>query len=280
MLREPREDLHNLLGDIDELVERWNRKHEVTIGAPLEGYLKGDVDFLFEYAGRGDTVYYPVIQAKRLDVPRDISPILAATDVAVIGHARAKVWNLPSDFASPNGDKVAYGNQRRMLSWVVDGAHEIKKLVPSRFTVGFETDYSREKLRTNLVGQSVTAGFLKPCSGFREWELDSPLFSGRGCEGADNVSICMVKSVSQVLDCITATKRKAIYHGFVAFGEGGSLSGLCVSLKNVSEGSIFRENFVNIRDVFRGPINLEARRLEQIVCSHGEEPPADEAEAP
>jgi hypothetical protein len=43
--------------------------------------------------------------------------------------------------------------------------------------------------------------------------------------------------------------------------------GFGISLKDVTEGSFFRENFGNIRDVFRGPINLEACRLEPIIGS-------------
>ena len=45
----------------------------------------------------------------------------------------------------------------------------------------------------------------------------------------------------------------------------GGVADALARLKDVAEGSFFREHGANIRDVLRGPINLEARRLESIV---------------
>lgn len=255
-----------MLCDIDKLVERWNRKHETTVGSAFKGYVNGDIDLLFEYSAARDSPYYPVVQAKRLNMPRSIDTILAKPNSGIVRHPKKKIWDrLSSNISHAHLNEVADRDKCCVLSWVVEGTHEVEKIVPSRFTVGLEVNDGISELWTNLVGQSIMGRFLKPCSGFREWELNIPFFSGSGSEGADYGGICVVNGVSEVLNGVTAPQRKAIYDGFVAFGIGGSPSGLCICLKDVTEGSIFSEHFVNISDVFRGPINLEARRFEQIV---------------
>jgi hypothetical protein len=66
----------------------------------------------------------------------------------------------------------------------------------------------------------------------------------------------VIESRAQIMNHVSANDRRLIYDGFVVFGEGGSLAGLGVCLDNVGEGAIFAEQFVQIYDVFRGPINL------------------------
>ena len=76
MSAEPRDYADNLLGDIDKLVKRWNRKHGATIASAFEAYIDRDIDLLFEYPICRNTLYYPVIQCEGLALPSKIPVVL------------------------------------------------------------------------------------------------------------------------------------------------------------------------------------------------------------
>lgn len=259
------DDGNNLIGDIDKLVKRWNRKHGATIASALEAYIDGDIDLLFEYPVRGDALHCPVIQCERLAGPREVPSVLRNADARVCREPWEEVGNLLTHFTNHNFKVIADRYQGRVFIGIVDGTHEVEKLVASRFTVGFERQDGRMELWADLVGESISAGFVEPCSGFRKWKLDSPLFSRADGIRENHRGISVVDCGSQILDGIATPNHKSVHYGFVAFGKRGSPTGFGISLKDVTEGSFFRENFGNIRDVFRGPINLEACRLEPIV---------------
>lgn len=265
MSTKPGNDSNDLLGDIDKLVKRWNRKHSATIASALEAYIDGDIDLLFEYPVCGDALHYPVIQCERLAGPREVPSVLCNADFRVCRQSWEEVRDFLAHFTNHNFKVVPDRDQGRVFVGVIDGTHKVEELVASRFTVGFERQDSGMELWADLVGESITAGFVKPCSGFRKWKLNRPFFSGADCMGENNRRVSVVDCGSQILDGIATPNHKSVHYGFVAFGKRGSPTGFGISLKDVTEGSFFRENFGNIRDVFRGPINLEACRLEPIV---------------
>lgn len=265
MSAEPGDNRDDLLGDIHKLVERWNRKHYATVASAFEAYVDGNIDLLFEYAVRGDSLHYPVIQCERLTVPAEVTSALRYTDGRVSRQAWEEVRDLFTHLPNHNVQVVSHWDQGGVFVRVVDGVHEVEELVASRFTVGFGRLYGGVELWTNLVGESVAAGFLKPCGGFRKWELNGPLLSRAGRIGSHHSGIRVVDCGAQVLNGVPAPEHKSIHDGFVAFGVGGAPSGFGIRLKNIAEGSFFHEHFADVCDVLRGPINLEARRLESII---------------
>ena len=274
------DDGDDLLGDIDKLVKRWNRKHGATIASAFEAYINGDIDLLFEYPACRDALHYPVIQCERLAGPREVPRVLCNAYAGTRRDTWQEVRNFLAHFTDVNLKVVPDRDQGRVFVGVIDGAHKVEELVASRFTVRFERQDSRMELWADLVGESISAGFVKSCCGFRKWKLNGLLFSGADGMRVNHCGVSVVNCGSQILDGVTTQNRKSIHYGFVAFGVRAAPTGFGIRLKDLTERSFFRENFGNISDVYRGPINLEASRLELICQRHREEPPEHEASAP
>lgn len=263
--REAGNNAHNLLRDIDELVQRWNGKHDATVASPLEAYVNGDIDLLFKHPILGDSKLHPFVQAKRAAGPAEITSVLRNGDRGVGGQVWHEVRNFAPEVADDDIQVVADRNEAHVLVWRVKGMDEVKECVPSRFAVTLKADDGCKELWTDLVGQSCLSHGLKAGCPFVHWKLDNLVLPRLLDEGQNDRCVGMIDGGSEVVDGITAPEGQFVYHGFVTFGVGGSPAGFGVCLDNVLEGAFLREHIGDIVDVLRGPINLEARRLEQVV---------------
>ena len=70
--------------------------------------------------------------------------------------------------------------------------------------------------------------------------------------------IRVIESGAEVVNNIPTNKCGPVYDGLVSFCEGGALSSLCICFENVGERALFQEQYAQLVDVFRGPMNLEA----------------------
>jgi hypothetical protein len=262
MLSKSSDNIDDGVRDIDKLVERWNNHHRRMPRTDLENYLNGDIDLVFEYSVRREPESAPTEHARKTELPYDV-PVVAAKVHDRIGMD-GTVGRELLDCFSGQVCVLSRWNERTVLVRHIECMNEIEKLVPSLFAVGLEPHYCIEKLWTNPVGQSVLHGFLKPCSGFRDWELDrSPLSVGLG-EGEHNGCVSMIERGSQIMDGVAANYSEFLYDGFVFFGSDGTPAGSCICFKDIAEGTLFAQRLVKLSDVFRGPINLAARRRKRI----------------
>ena len=71
----------------------------------------------------------------------------------------------------------------------------------------------------------------------------------------------MIESGAKVVDCITTDECYPVYDGFVSFSEGGTLSSFCICFEHVDERSLLLKQYIQLGDVFRGPINLETSAI-------------------
>lgn len=239
--------------DIDKLVKGWNHWAAVVGLSDYENYINGRIKLLFEYVcgGRSNNSNLASVDVTR--APNNVPFVLAEADV---DEPSRKVGDLAPDAFAGKPSVISYWGQKSVFFRAVHHIDEIEKFVPSRFSIGLEADDSVEKTLAYPVGQSVLYGFNKPVRAFAERELDGALFLWGGGEGRHDFPVGMVESHSEAMDSFSADKSRAVYDGFVLFGERGALAGLCVCFEDVGERAIFVEQFVKLRDVFRSSINL------------------------
>jgi len=94
-------------------------------------------------------------------------------------------------------------------------------------------------------------GFVEPTNFLAGRKLNVFALPFVGDERMHNLPIPIVQSSPDVVKGVTASNANRIYDGFVLFGERGALAGPCVRFENITERTLFLENFVYLRDVFR-----------------------------
>lgn len=250
-------DGDGLLRHIDQLVERWNHWSQRSRRSDRDNYVDGYIKLLVEHEGRGwngqTEVHGP--QGGNGDAPSDVSSILCEVAAAHV-NVGGKVGQMPPDHVARQLGVVAYWGQDLVLVDQIDLVEQVEEFVPSRLTVGLQPDQRFEEALGGPMGQSVLYGFLKPCRRFRERELDRTLLPLAGSEGAHNFPVSMIESAPEIVDSIGADGDALVYDGFVLFSKRGAFAGLCVCFDSVGKRTLFAENFVKLRDVFRGPLDF------------------------
>lgn len=232
--------------DINQLVERWNNWARIALCADYENYLNGNRKFLFEWHASGNA---------GIDTPNDIPIVLAESHSA--HEAGREVGDLSLKRFGGNPCVVARWNEQSMLVNGVHGIDQTEKFVSSKITIGLQVHHRLEESGGHPIGESVLYGFVKPCLGFAEGELHSSfLLRGLG-KRRNDLPVRMIERGLKVVDGISGNQSRLVYDGFVLFGVGGALTGLVICCDDVDEGSFIAEEFVQLKDVFRGPIDLE-----------------------
>lgn len=240
------DDLDSFLRFIDHGVERGNHLAHVLGRSDFDNYVNGDINLAFEYE-------ISLKERKGLDSPDEVPMILAAPDFTV---EPGEVRYLASDHVTGDAFVFTYWGRKPMAvpgSEIMDG---IEKLVPSMFSVRLQLQDCLVECVRNPMGQSVLHGFVKPCFGFAERELDIVLSPARTYEGRDDFPVSVVEGSSKPLNGTIGNVGHFTYYGYVAFSKDGALTGLLIRFDDVSEGALFAENFGKLVDVFRSPINL------------------------
>lgn len=245
----------NSLYKSHQLLKRWDQWQGRANVGDLKNYIDGNIEFLFEYATKGQSWQAKAVPDGWAQRPDHISATL--TDRHRASDARGEVGDELAKIVGIDSTVICRRNQRAVLVRGVPVVEQIEQLVPTRFTVWPKANDEGKELWGNPVGQSVFHSFLKPCGRLGKGKLDSlsaPLVSG---EGRDEFPIGVVERGPERLQDITADQGGLIYNGFVLFSVGGTLIGLCVCFEDVAEGLLFTEQFVDLSDVFRGPVDLE-----------------------
>jgi hypothetical protein len=243
----------NGLGDIDQIVKRWNDRAKTSCSSDWENYLNGNVQFLFQYAVVAPGLPSSVGAVTRAKIPNAIAYIHAEVE---IDQATGKIRDLPPQHVTGNSGVISRWNQQLMFVENIKFVDEVEHFVPSRFTVRFQVEKGLKEGWGNPVGESVLHGFIKPCGAFGKRELNSPPLPISGREGRNNLPVGMIQRASQIVESVAAHECDRVYDGWVLFGVRGALAGLYVCFEDVAEGGRFADKFIKLQDVFRGPINL------------------------
>lgn len=238
---------------VNELVKSWNHRSKVSTTCDRENYINGDIKFLFEYAGRGNFQLPTLLSVYGRDVPTYVSMVLAEVAIDQTGR---KIRNLFSDNITGKPCIISGWDQKLVLVDDVELVEEREKFVPTRLTVGFQVENGLIEGWGDPIGESLLYSFIKPCLGFAKGELQKLPFIFSGGERRNDVPISVVESGAEVVNNISANKCGSIYNRFISFCKSGALSDLCICFENIGERTSFIEQYVQLVDVFRGPINL------------------------
>ena len=245
-------------GDINQLLKRWNHRAKVDRTSDCENYVNGDIKFLFEYSGFGNSRRPALRTIHRWNVPRYVPVVLAE---AAIDKPARKIWNLFNQHLRGNPCVVSGWDKKLVLVEDIEFVDEREIFIPSRLTMGFQIEKSLIEGWRNSIGESRLYGFIKPCLGFTERELQPLSFPVGGGNRGHDFPIGMIESGTEIVDGVATNNSCPVYYGFVSFCEGGALSGLCIRFENISERSLFLEQYVQLVDVFRGPMNFESSAI-------------------
>lgn len=237
-----------------ELLKRWHEWQRRALLSDMENYVDGYFQFAFVYAAQG--------QAReayaRPNSARQRPPDVSATPRNSQGSAQAcgEVRHLLAQDRDVNASIVCRRNQRPVFVRGIPVMEQIEQVVPTRFTVRLQSHNEVEEVGGNLMGQSILHRYLKPCSGFRERELNG-LARALVCrEGRNDDPVGVVKRPPESVKGVSSDNGSAIYDGVVLFSVSGALIGFCVCFEDVAEGLLFAQKCVEFVDVFRGPIDL------------------------
>ena len=237
-----------------ELLKRWDEWQDRARSSDMEHYVDRNLDLLFVYSA-GQTWEANAVPNDWVQAPDHVAPALTYGHGALNGCG--KVGRKAAEVARINATVVCRRNQGAVLVRGIPVVEQIEQLVPTRFTVRFQADDEGKELWGNPVGQSVFHSFLKPCRSLGKGKLDRLSAPVIRDQGGDDLPIGVVKGRSEGLQRVAADQGSLIYDGFVLFSVGGTLVGFCVCFEDVSEGLLFAQQFVELSDVFRGPVNLE-----------------------
>lgn len=244
-----------VVGDANELVQRWNHWSKLSMRSDRENYIDGNIQLSFEYMP-SPSLRLPQRDECRngqRDLPNYIPVAIANVhNVDKSGEVR----DLGADGIPSKPCVICHWDGKPMLVESVKLVDQVEEFVPSRFTMGLQVDKRLEEACGNPLGQSILYGFLKPCSGFTKRELNVPLFPGTIGKWRDYLPISVVERGSEIVHDIGSDVGCFCYDGFVLFGSRGAVAGLCICFNNIREGSFFTEEFIKLVDVFRGPLDF------------------------
>lgn len=236
---------------IDQLVEGWNHWSRVSTRTDRDNYVDGYVEFLFDYGG--SCVLATHSSVRRREVPGECSLGVHGTDVHRAGR---NIRDLFPEVGRRDLVVISRWNQKPVFVDVAQLVDQAEELVPTCFVVGPQAIKCAHKSARHFVGHSLLNSSLSVFLLSDERELNgAPLLFGD--EGADDLPVRMIEGASEVEDRLADDNGGCVYDGFVLFGADGGLAGLYVALKSECERSMFAKKFAKLRDVFRGPFNLE-----------------------
>jgi hypothetical protein len=250
--------LNGGVGDINQLVKRWNHRAMIDIASDRENYVNGDIKFLFEYSGFRNSRRPTLSTIQRRNIPRHVPVVLAES---TIDKAAREVGDLFDKHLRGNPCVVSGWDKKLVLIEDVEFVDEREIFIPARLTMGFQIEKNLIEGWRDPIGESRLYGFIKPCLGFTKGKLQPPSFLVGSCKGGHDVPIGVIESGAEVVNGISANDCGPVYDGCVSFCEGGALSSLCIRFENVGERSLFLEQYVQLVDVFRGPMNLETSAI-------------------
>lgn len=125
-----------------------------------------------------------------------------------------------------------------MLVENVELVDEREIYIPAKLTVRLQIEKELIKGWRDPIGESRLYGFIKPYLGFTEGELQPPSFLISIGKRRHDFPIGVIESRAKVVDGITTNDCCSVYDGFVSFGEGGTLSSLCICFEHVDERSL------------------------------------------
>lgn len=238
-----------------EFLKRWDQWQGRACRSDLENYVDGHVQFFFHYTTHGQSWEARAGQHGRVHGPSDVASIAAEGHDAQ--QADGQVGDQVPEAVNFKTFVVCRRHERPVLIGRVPIMEQIEQFVPALFSMRPQAEDEGVELWGNPVCESIFYGFLKPFRSFGKRELDvlaAPLI---GSHGGNDFPVGIIQSGPESLKRVSSNDRGFIHHGFVLFGVGGSLTGFCVGFEDVLEGAAFAEQFVELTDVFRGPVNLE-----------------------
>lgn len=248
-------DRQNIVSEATHVRERFNNATEIAMLTDAENYLNGDMQFLFEFAHERRDDPFKVRLWDMARSPYYISAAPTNRDGASKGR---EIRNLPAENGGCDLFVITYWGGESMLSDPVQFMDKKEQLVPATIRIWRKSLQLVNESFTNAMGISLLRGFQKIFSLRAERELN--VVFGRLAENAnnmrrDNIPIGVVDSRPERVNDLATDGFDSAYDGFILFSESGSLTGLCVRLKNVAERRAVYEAPIKLIDVFRCPVN-------------------------
>lgn len=187
--------------------------------------------------------------------PNNISSyIVTKTHNAALGNG--EMGDLVTDHCA--GDRFVFTgwNGQPVLIKGVQRMNEVKKFVPSLFSIRLQGCYYLKEPITDLVCSSIFGRSFKFLSVLGERELDALKPSFTLSERGGDIEVGVVKGRAEIVDSVSDDCQTVVYDEYVCFGFDDTLVGYAVRFKNVKEGRAFDENVGKLSDMLRGPFNL------------------------
>jgi hypothetical protein len=213
---------------------------------------------LFEYASIRNSRCSTLSAIHGENVPRYVPVVLAE---ATIDKTARKIWHLFDKCLGGNPCVITVRDKKLVLVEDVQLVDQREIFIPAKLTVGLQIEKELIKGWRDPIGESRLYGFIKPCLDFTEGELQPPSFLIGNGKRRHDFPIGVIESGAKVVDGITTNNCCPVYDGFVSFSEGGTSSSLRICFEHVGERSLLLKKYIQLGDVFRGPINLETSAI-------------------
>jgi hypothetical protein len=249
---------HNLdrfFNHIRHSVERWNDRAVKAGRSDWENYVNGDIDLFFEFTGVRNSGIASSVAKHRRHGPDNVPTRL--TYVRADQATKGKVGDLSQQNLAGKPGVICRWNQQHVLVDDIEAMDHIEICVPARFAVGFKFPKRLNKNVRYSTCQSVRYGFVKPLCRSTEWKLNSVALPVILDELRNNIPIGVIQRGPEIMDSVPTDKRRKFNNGFVLFGIGGAVAGVCISFEDIRERSLFTEQCVQFVDVFRGPLDFK-----------------------
>jgi hypothetical protein len=253
---------NNLPGDIEHFVESVNDWYAVNY-IPLKGkldfknYIHGHIKYAFKFVLRDPNSEF-IDGRDQIVPPFDFSLIAERNAVADsdVGTSFVDTGQMLKGYC-----RLIYRwDQQPVFIHDIQGFDEVERCCPSKFTERAHGSEGVAEPVPNLVGLSLLNHFVEPLFLLTKRKLDSVMLPLRTFRRND-FPVGMIESGAEVVDRIATKQSGKVHDRFVLFTQNGALAGLCICFENNYERSPFAEKFIEISDVFSGPIELEQRAV-------------------
>ena len=200
--------LNSGTGDIDQLVKRWNYRAVIDVASDRENYFNGNIKYLFEYACIRNSRCSTLSAIHERNVPHCVPVVLAE---ATIDKTARKIWHLFDKCLGRNPCVIASWDKKLVLVKNVELLDEREIFIPTKLTVGLQIEKKLIKGWRDPIGESRLYGFIKPCLGFTEGELQPPSFLIGSGKRRHDFPIGVIESGAKVVDGITTNDCCPVY---------------------------------------------------------------------